>query len=105
MNFQLEKRMNEIVNLEKQEKEVFQARYRASKDVIQNLQTEKKNLEAKLEEMKKELIQIRMDLRNSKVQGIVADSKIRSELILFLSFIRKYIFFVWLSPFATSEAI
>jgi hypothetical protein len=86
--------MNEIVNLEKQEKEVFQARYRASKDVIQNLQTEKKNLEAKLEEMKKELIQIRMDLRNSKVQGIVADSKIRSELILFLSFIRKYIFFV-----------
>jgi len=94
LNFQLEKRMNEIVNLEKQEKEVFQARYRASKDVIQNLQTEKKNLEAKLEEMKKELIQIRMELRNSKVQGIVADSKIRSEFILFLSFIRKYIFFV-----------
>jgi hypothetical protein len=85
--------MNEIVNLEKQEKEVFQARYRASKDVIQNLQTEKKNLEAKLEEMKKELIQIRMELRNSKVQGIVADSKIRSEFILFLSCIRKYIFF------------
>ena len=86
----MQEKTDEVMKLTTQEKETFLTKYRASKDVIQKLQTEKKGLEAKLEEMRKELNQIRLELRNSKVQGIVADSKIRSESLglLFICSVR-----------------